>query len=118
MAVEATAMVWRVEIASWLDNGGDVSWRLSGTAPDGQVRQVRAGVREAVREQIVRATRRRVAGDWSSALITFAAAAAEMAPAEATVAWVAPGNFAAVRRLVADRRLADRPLVDDAFVHL
>lgn len=103
---------------SWLDNGGDVSWRFSRREADGHTRHVRAGVRERVRERLVRATRRIVAGDWTDALIVYAAAAAELAPAEATYAWVDADNFTAVHQLVDAHRRADAPLVEDAFVRL
>lgn len=113
-------MILRVEPLSWVEAGGDVSWSFGMDVGDGRVRWVRGGVRVAARGAVIRAANRYVYGDWTAALLAYAAAAVELAGPSDTQAWVAPDNVATVREAVERHRTRGEPVfcagtVEDAF---
>ncbi len=102
-------MIWQVDPLSWMDEDGDVSWRF-GAETDGRQRWVRAGVRISARALIIRSASRYLYGDWTPALLAYAAAAATLAPSGAAQTWVTRKNFAAVHEVVEEHRRQCEPL--------
>lgn len=104
-----TAPVW-LEPRSREDDGADVSWLFAVDTPDRRTRWVRAGVRIAAREQVLSAAEPYLHGDWTPALLAYAAAAARLTPGDGGEAWVTPANVGAIRGIVEAHRLGDVPL--------
>lgn len=107
--IERPESVWSLDTVSWLDQGGDVSWRFARVTNIGK-RWVRSGVRVAARPLIMAASGDPLGGNWTAPLMAYAAAAATLAPPAAEQAWVSPSNFAAVREVVRRHRRCGAPL--------
>ena len=92
------------------DAGAAISWLFTAGAGDGARHPVHAGVRVAAREGVLRATEPYLHGDWTPALLAYAAAAARLTPGDGGEAWVTPANVGAIRGIVEAHRLGDVPL--------